>query len=82
MIVVLRVYCIERLCPKGQMYQGSIEEGEEDEVVTEAVTGVVIVEEEEDTVPTGVPVAGTFNVIVHNMYTVSLDAHSGRGRGY
>ena len=65
------------------MYQGSIEEGgEEGEAVTEVVTGVVIVVEEEGTVPTGVTVAGTFDVIVHNMYTFSLDAHSGRGRGY
>lgn len=39
------------------MYLGSIEEeGEEAEAVTEAVTGVDIVAEEGDTVPTGAPV--------------------------
>ncbi len=64
------------------MYPGSIEEGEEDEAVTEAVTGVVIVAAAEDTVPTGATVAGTFDVMVHNMYTFSLDAQSGRGRGF
>lgn len=64
------------------MYQGSIGEGEEGEAVTEAVTGVVIVAAEEDTVPIGVSVAGTFDVIAHNIHTFSLDAHSGRGRGF
>ncbi|KAH8999381.1 hypothetical protein EDB92DRAFT_2081439 [Lactarius akahatsu] len=54
-------------------------EGEEGEVATEAGTGVVIVVEEEDTVPTGAPVVGTYDVMVHNMYTFSLDGHSGRG---
>ncbi|KAH9045682.1 hypothetical protein EDB85DRAFT_2104805 [Lactarius pseudohatsudake] len=43
-------------------------EGEEGEVVTEAGTGVVIVAEEEDTVLTGAPVVGTYDVMVHNMY--------------
>ena len=55
------------------MYLGSIEEGEEDEAVTEAVTGVVIVAAEEDTVPTGAPVDGTFKAMVHN--TVCTDSH-------
>ncbi|KAH9007095.1 hypothetical protein EDB86DRAFT_3061067 [Lactarius hatsudake] len=50
-----------RLWLNGRMYPGSIEEGEEGEVVTEAGTGVVIVAEEEDTVPTGVPVVGTWS---------------------
>jgi hypothetical protein len=56
------------------MYLGSIEEeGEEAEAVTEAVTGVDIVAEEGDTVPTGAPVDGTFKVMVHN--TVCTGSH-------
>jgi hypothetical protein len=54
------------------MFLGSIEEGEEGEVVTEAVTGVVIVAEG-GTVPTGVTVDGTFKVTVHN--TVCTQSH-------
>lgn len=55
------------------MYLGSIEEGEEGEAVTEAVTGVVIVAEQGDSVPTGVTVDGTFKAMVHN--TVCTDSH-------
>ena len=48
------------------MFLGSIEQGGgEGEVVTEAVTGVVIVAEG-GTVPTGVTVDGTFKATVHN----------------
>ena len=57
------------------MYLGSIEEGEEGEaavVVTEVVTGVVIVAEV-GTVPTGGTVDGTFKVTVHN--TVCTHSH-------
>jgi hypothetical protein len=72
---ILRVFCVERLWPKGQMYLGSIEEAEgaEGEAATEVVTGAVIVAEEGDTVPTGAPVDGTFKVMEHN--TVCTDSH-------
>lgn len=70
---VLRIFCVERFWRKGQMYLGSIEEGEEGEAVTEAVTGVVIVAEQGDSVPTGVTVDGTFKAMVHN--TVCTDSH-------
>ncbi len=47
------------------MFPGSIEEGEEDEAVTEAVTGVDIEAAEGDTVRTGVTVGGTLSDCVH-----------------
>jgi hypothetical protein len=57
--VVLRVYFLKRLWLRGPTYQGSTEGEEEDEAVTEVVTGVVIEVEEGDTVLTG-GVAGTW----------------------
>jgi len=65
------------------MYRDSIEDGEGDEAVTEVVTGAVTeAVEEEDTVPTGAPVAGmSSQVLIRVVYQLTRP-ESGRGRGY
>jgi hypothetical protein len=63
------------------MYQGSTEDEEGDEALTEAVIGVAS-EVEEDTARTGATVAGTCCVCVSRQLNELTIADSGRGRGY